>query len=337
MNIYDNQTSLPNEVFFKIFEFLEDERDFCTTIQVCKSWYHLLKDEPFSSNLKRLDRIAFENIDRFNELPRLTFPIQLRTFTVFKNIIVGESDTGALLTYDPQKKENLFFPYIPPHQRSNPGKFLISSTACIYRFSRSRIYQLNLEKQTCTKLTYKMKRWRDYTLLEKKIYSWFSANRVVFEIEVFDLETSTITQFTHSFERLASLYPCKDVILVSTFRWINVLNADFIKINESTHWAYEASHIHLIGKKLLIEGSYWGSDKGYQPCVSIKNVGDHCNYGEKQYDLPKDGTGLLHPFFIEELGWKFLRKDGIYWKHGLWFIQEGKLTCVSFLTRSLII
>lgn len=60
-------------------------------------------------------------------------------------------------------------------------------------------------------------------------------------------------------------------------------------------------------------------------------MGDNRNYGEKEYELSMEFGSTLHPFFIEQVGWRFLQFDGIYWKRAMWFLKDGYLMRVNFV------
>ncbi len=306
--------------------------DICAISQVCKRWHHLSRNESLPLNYERLERIAFENIDRFDQLPRVHFELKLRTFTIFQNRIVGKMETGEICIYNPKTAETCFLNNEPPIG----GKFLTSSSACVYRFTRNHWYNIDVVNQTCVKLDLKIKYHR-YALLGKKLFNWefiipfenilgthylaLRQDRLYPHIamQVYDLEDHSFAELTYRTTEEPEIHISEDRMLLTADGWTSILDSNLRDCEPSTY--FRATH--LLGKKLL--------HVGYDS-ITIRNVADNQNHeANKKYKLSIDRSSKLHPFFIEGVGWKFLQFNGIYWNRSMWFLENDCLKQVNFV------
>ena len=76
---------------------------------------------------------------------------------------------------------------------------------------------------------------------------------------------------------------------------------------------------HLLGEKLL--------HRAFRDII-IRDVKDTRN---EVFELPEVSFSKLHPFFIENIGWRFLQFDGIYCRRVMWFLEKGSLTYLNFI------
>ena len=341
--------SFSEDVILNIFEYIQTVEEVCALSKVCKQWRRIARDESLPVFRKRLDRIVYHKLPDFDRLPRERFSLTLKTFTIFQNIIVGETNTGGLCLYDPQKKETTLLDYKPPFATEHPGEFLTSPEACVYCRSYRDIYQIDPQDKTVKKIPFKPPHGiYELALLKNNLIHWTyppidmdcfpnPTRRTVLpflHIAVFDLKSQSAKEMTYPTTKRPRLYSCGERIIIRVGHGLHTLDADLKEVENGTFWLFEIRKIHLIGKKFLIEGSVFDNER-HRPIVTIKDVGDTRNYGEEEFDLPRNSKGNLHPFFIEGLGWRFLRCEGIHWKRAVWSLENGELTRASLLPELL--
>ncbi len=320
-------------------------RDVCALSQVCKQWRRISQDESLPLQRERLDRIVFHSLPAFDQLPKERLSVTLRTFTIFQNVIVGETETGDLCLYDPEKKKLSALDFKPPFFSDYPGEFFTSSEACVYCFSYRDLYHIDLLAKTAKKIPFEVPHgYYEHALLKSNLIRWSfppldmslfpnPKRETVYpylKIDAFDLIAQCAKEMSYPTSRRPKLFPCGERIVMQHHRWLYLLDAGLKKVGGGTYWPFTISNAHLIGNKLLMEGSSFGSE-GYRSTVTIKDVGDSRNYGEEQFYLPGNSRGNLHAFFVERLGWRFLCNEGILWKRALWSLENGQLTRVSLL------
>jgi hypothetical protein len=324
--------SVPNDVLLMIFRYMPNIKDICAISQVCKRWHHLCRNESLPFNHERLERIAFENIDRFDQLPRVHFELKLSAFTIFQDRVIGQTEEGDICIYNPKTAATCFLNNEP----LRCGEFVTSSAACVYRFTRNRWYNIDIVNQTCVKLDLKMK-YRQYALLGKKLYSWEfisplqhmlatlhlgqSHDRLhpYTAMQVYDLEDNSVAELTYRTTRQPEFHISGDRMLLTVHRWTSILDSNLRDCAPKTY--FKATH--LLGKKLL--------HVGYDS-ITIRNVAyNRDDRTEEKYKLSIDYFSNLHPFFIEGAGWKFLQFNGIYWNRAMWFLENGSLKRVNFV------
>lgn len=336
---------LPHEILLRIFSKFNQVQDLCAVAGVCREWRSLLAaDDKLSLNQKRLNCIAFHRIDQLDQLPRETFELSLRSFTLFRKLIIGETTEGNLIIYDYHRKKLFPLDFTPPFESEYPGKFLTSTAVCVFRFSRSYFYRISVKKKKCKRLNFKQEFHSDVTLLGKRLICWKIQPLLVgwfrdprrnaiypfIEMQIFDLKDKHKYELTLPTRHSPRIYPQKQCLLVRDKRWIHVFDENMKELEPSTFWLYEARRIHLVGKKLLFEGSKFGSF-GTQSYVGVKDIGDNRNYGEEEYNLPFGNSENLHAFFLEGKDWKFLKLKALYDQYAFWFLEAGQLKSISLI------
>ncbi len=340
-----------DEVLWHIFSFIDSENDLDAISHVCQRWKVLARDPFLLANVERLEKIAFQNIERFKELPKESLGFKFRTFTIFNRRIIGETASGELMLLDPRRATYCRLDYTPPYQKEYAGKFLTNAKVCIYEFGRRDFFQVDVKRRSVKKLDFKLKDVRlSYGLCGSSIMSCkiknpydeppfndFSRKRRRYqcypflEVEIFNVEDKSLKTLTYPTENRPRLYFEGDRMIIQDRRWFKVVDENFKEIS-STFWNLQYHDVYLYGTKLLFKASCWKgnftSDQlSTQMYVGIKDCGDHRNYGEENVDIP-DVKGTLHPFFREGK-WKFLQFDGHYFQQAAWFLDEGVLTKIQ--------
>lgn len=329
--------SIPNGVLIEVFRNVT-AKDICAIAQVCRRWHDLSRSESIPCNRERLARISFENIKYFDQLPKVRLSLRLRTFTIFQDILIGESDKGALCLMDPKSGAVSFLDYRAPYRGEMEGEFMTSYEACVYKVCRSW-FLIDLEKKSCELLNLKKMKYRSCALLGKKIISWqivnlsseYLSKRInhrnnlhpFIEMQIYDLVDHSISELTYRTNRAPQVCISGGRMLIIERRWITILDSH-LRCEAITFYqfAFSISIAHLINNKLIFQTF---------SKVVIKDVEDNRNHGELEYNLSRDPGKTLHPFFIEHLGWRFLQFEGTYSNRAMWFLEECVLTRVNFL------
>lgn len=326
---------LPNELLQSVFGYFQEQKEILTISKVCRCWLLLVKGLPVY-----LDRIAFFNVDRFESLPKEVFPLSLKAFVFFQDRLIGQTIENTLVIYNPKTAEKRLLDFTPPYQWEVIGEFLTSRVACVFKFSSFHVYQIDLLREKVEKIHIARRcPLLQMALLKTKLYfyeendvSQFILSKIKeidrwtllphLKVTRYDLIKKTSEEFIYSTRYRPKLYPIpgQDQIVMKDRHWICLLDADFKEVEHtSTYWMFGTIHVQVVAKTVLIEYS--------RENIAVKDLGDHRNYGERKFKL--SGEGRLHPFFGEGHGWKFLRKDGLYWNHSLWFLEETRLKRVN--------
>jgi len=264
---------------------------------------------------------------------------------------VGETLTGHLCIYHPITGATSLLDYQPPYPSAYPGNFLISSEACVYRFSGSHFYQIDVMPPSYNKIPFRSI-YRERAVLKKKLYCWeFDLIPGIFEersrkrrffnffaMKIFNLEDRSITELSYPTIRRPHIFLSEDRFILKVSYWIYILDENLRQIGSSTFCYFQPLDIYLFGKKVLMEATSFDCQGGRSLPVrymKIKDIGDNSNSGEESVDLPFKTQGKLHSFFIEGLGWKFLHCEGIKWNRTIWSLEQEHLTCVPLAQRVL--
>lgn len=263
--------AVPGDILLMIFSYMPTMRDICAIAQVCRRWHHLAGNESLPFNHERLERIAFENISHFDRLPRVRSELQFRTFTIFQDSIIGETDLGTLCVYNPRTGTTSLLDYQPPHNGMLTGEFMTSAESCVYKIIR-HLYHIDLVNRTCERIGFKMK-YRTYAVLGKKIYSWQIVNltleyiRICFEkqqrhgrhhpyveMQVYDLEDHSTAELAYRTHKKPSVCISGGRMLLTESHVITILDATLNECESIRYqFAFNALKTHLLGKKLICQ------------------------------------------------------------------------------------
>lgn len=336
-----------DELLFKIFLNLTSVKDLCAASEVCRQWYRVAKD-PLLKDISPIpwDKVAFNSLDYFDQLPRENHSLKLRVFTIFQGKIIGESETGDLLIYDLKRNETTSLNFTPPYTTTYPGKFLTSTVACVYRFSMTKFFQIDVERKICIRLNFKSDYFH-YALVGNRLYTWFTDSywgwslkpryekKPFLKLKILNLENRQVTEESFNSCVPPRLYPSGDRIAMREGRSAAILDSNFRQIGRG-YYDCEVHDIHLVGQKILFEGTFsshsGGKDAQWETVsyVAVKNFGDTSNSLGEQHRIPK-GPGNLHSFYREDRGWKFLKNSAFYSNYTFWFLEEGLLTSVNLI------